>query len=146
MDDTGKPVPTPEAEAKATAEEAKARQTIEDSLEPALRRFYDKVQADELVGPVFARTVHDWDGHIQTMKDFWSRALLGTTRYHGQPFPPHVPLAIGQAHFDRWLVLWREATHETMPPGLADHVSNMAANMSHCWGRALESLLTEQQA
>ena len=54
------------------------------------------------------------------------------------------PLKIGQAHFDRWLALWSEAAHETMPPGLADHVSKMAGNMSHCWGRALESMLTQQ--
>jgi hemoglobin len=94
---------------------------------------------------VFARTVHDWDGHIKVMVDCWSRALLGTTRYTGQPFQPHMPLRIGQAHFDRWLDLWREATHETMPPGLADHISKTAANMSHCWGRALESLLADQK-
>ncbi len=125
-------------------EEAKARQIIEDSLEPALRCFYAKVKTDEMIGPVFEHTVHDWDAHIQIMVDYWSRALLGTTRYQGQPFAPHVPLKIGQAHFDRWLALWSEAAHETMPPGLADHVSKMAGNMSHCWGRALESMLTQQ--
>ncbi|MFN3892503.1 MAG: group III truncated hemoglobin [Beijerinckiaceae bacterium] len=127
------------------AEEARARQIIEDSLEPALRRFYDKVKADELIGPVFERAVHDWDAHIRIMVDFWSGALLGTGRYRGQPFAPHVPLRIGQAHFDRWLVLWKEAAEETMPPGLAAHVARMAGNMSHCWGRALESLLAQQQ-
>lgn len=127
------------------AEEAKARQVIEDSLEPALRHFYDKVQADDLIGPVFARAVHDWDAHIKVMVDFWSRSLLGTARYQGQPFQPHVPLGIGQAHFDRWLILWKEATAETMPPGLAEHISKMAASMSHCWGRALESLLAQQK-
>jgi hemoglobin len=126
------------------AEEAKARQIIEDSLEPALRRFYEKVQADKLIGPVFERAVHDWDGHIKTMVDFWSSALLGTGRYKAQPFAPHVPLKIGQAHFDRWLVLWKEATAETMPHGLAEHVAKMAGNMSHCWGRALESMLAQQ--
>jgi hypothetical protein len=31
-----------------------------------------------------------------------------------------------------------------MPFGLADHVTKMAGNMSHCWGLALESMLTEQ--
>jgi hemoglobin len=137
--------PTVEKTAPSEAEEAEARKTIEDSLEPALRRFYEKVQADDLIGPVFARAVHDWDAHIKVMVDFWSRALLGTERYHGQPFQPHVPLQIGQAHFDRWLVLWREATHETMPAGLADHISKAAANMSHCWGRALESMLAQQK-
>ena len=127
------------------AEEAKARQIIEDSLEPALRCFYDKVRADELIGPVFERAIHDWDAHIKVMVDFWSTAMLGTGRYKSQPFPPHVPLRIGQAHFDRWLVLWKEATEETMPPGVAAHVSKMAAGMSHCWGRALESMLAQQQ-
>ncbi len=125
-------------------EEVKARQIIENSLEPALRCFYARVKTDDLIGPVFARTVHDWDAHIQIMVDYWSRALLGSERYQGQPFAPHVPLKIGQAHFDRWLVLWSEAAHETMPYGLAEHVSKMAGNMSHCWGRALESMLTQQ--
>lgn len=124
-------------------EEAKARQIIEDSLEPTMRCFYAKVKADDLIGPVFERTVHDWDAHIQTMVDYWSRALLGSARYQGQPFAPHLPLKIGQAHFDRWLALWSEAAHETMPFGLADHVTKIAGNMSHCWGRALESMLSE---
>lgn len=123
------------------AEEAAAREQIEQALDAALRRFYEKVQQDDLIGPVFARAVHDWDGHIHVMRDFWSRALLGTTRYNGQPFPPHLTLGIGHSHFERWLKLWEEAANETMPPALASHVVNMAGNMSHCWGRALESML-----
>jgi hemoglobin len=129
----------------AAAEEAKARQIIEDSLEPALRNFYDKVKGDDLIGPVFESAVHDWDGHIKVMVDFWSGALLGTGRYKAQPFPPHVPLKIGQAHFDRWLVLWSQAAEETTPAGLAQHVAKVAGNMSHCWGRALEHMLAQQQ-
>lgn len=126
------------------AEEARARAQVEDYLEAALRRFYEKVKADDLIGPPFDRVVHDWDAHIRTMQDFWSRALLGTTRYNGQPFPPHLTLGIGQAHFDRWLELWKAAAQETMPAGLAEHVSSMAANMSHCWGRALDKLIVEK--
>jgi hemoglobin len=77
------------------------------------------------------------------MRDFWSRALLGTERYNGQPLAPHVPLRIGPAHFERWLELWKAAAEETMPPRLAAHVSAMAGNMSHCWARALQSLQAE---
>lgn len=124
--------PTPE-------EEAAARATIEAALEAGMRRFYDKVHADALIGPVFARVVHDWDAHIRTMTDFWAQAVLGAKRYAGQPFAPHLPLRIGQAHFDRWLALWKEAAEETMPPPLAAHVVAMAQNMSHCWGRALDA-------
>ena len=129
--------PTPE-------EEAEARAIIEAALEAGLRRFYEKVQGDDVIGPVFARTVHDWEGHIGAMTDFWSRAVLGTTRYNGQPFTPHLPLRIGEPHFERWLKLWKEAADETMPEPLAEHVTAMAQNMSHCWSRTLESKQAEQ--
>ena len=101
-------------------------------------RFYEKIKADDLIGPLFASKVHDWDAHIRTMQDFWSRAILATERYTGQPFQPHVGMGIKSAHFERWLALWKEAADETMPEPLAEHVVAMAANMSHCWGAALE--------
>ncbi|MFZ9502519.1 MAG: group III truncated hemoglobin [Beijerinckiaceae bacterium] len=122
------------------AEEAAARAIIEDALKAALVRFYEKIRADDLIGPMFARVVHDWDAHIRTMQDFWSRAILGTERYNGQPFQPHVGLGVRSEHFDRWLALWKQAAEETMPEPLAEHVVGMASNMSHCWGAALERL------
>jgi hemoglobin len=135
MTDTAQAMDAPATD----AEEAAARERIEQALDTALRRFYDKVHGDDLIGPVFAQSVQDWEAHISIMGDFWSRALLGTTRYTRQPFAPHLRMAIGQAHFDRWLRLWTDAANETMPPPLAEHVIAMAGNMSHCWGRALES-------
>ncbi|HEY8579664.1 MAG TPA: group III truncated hemoglobin [Beijerinckiaceae bacterium] len=118
-------------------EEARARAQVEAALDAALRRFYEKVRDDALIGPVFAGVVHDWEAHIGAMRDFWSRALLGTERYTRQPFLPHVPLRLGPEHFARWVELWRAAARETMPPRLAEHVAAMGENMSHCWGRAL---------
>jgi hemoglobin len=125
------------------AEEAAARVVIEDALKAGLVRFYEKIKADELIGPMFARAVHDWDAHIRTMQDFWSRAILSTERYTGQPFQPHVGMGIQSAHFERWLALWKEAADETMPEPLAEHVVAMASNMSHCWGAALERFVQQ---
>jgi len=72
--------------------------------------FYAKVVADALLGPVFNGFAHvDWPRHLPVMYDFWSSLLLGTTRYHGQPFAKHLPLPIATAHFQRWLALF-EAT------------------------------------
>ena len=135
--DGGAPAPAKGPEID-DADEAAARAIIEDALKDALVRFYEKIKADDLIGPMFARAIHDWDGHIRTMRDFWSRAILGTERYVGQPFQPHVGMGIRSAHFDRWLALWKEAAEETMPAALAEHVVAMASNMSHCWGAALE--------
>ena len=72
--------------------------------------FYSKIVEDALLGPVFNDFAHvDWPRHLPVMYDFWSSLLLGTTRYHGRPFPKHLPLPVGAAHFRQWLALF-EAT------------------------------------
>ena len=38
-------------------------------------RFYDKVQSDPLLGPVFSHV--DWPHHLPIMYNFWSSMLLG---------------------------------------------------------------------
>lgn len=69
--------------------------------------FYEKVNADNLLSPVFneAAAVH-WAHHLPVMYTFWSSILLGTASYHGRPFPKHLSLPIGREHFDRWLQLF----------------------------------------
>ncbi|MCC2547797.1 group III truncated hemoglobin [Hymenobacter sp. BT175] len=69
--------------------------------------FYDKVNADALLAPVFNDVAHvDWPAHLPRMYDFWSGLLLHTTRYQGRPFLKHIPLPIGGTHFQRWLSLF----------------------------------------
>lgn len=70
--------------------------------------FYLRVQADSLLGPVFGSRINDWGPHLNRMCDFWSSILLGTGAYRGQPFPKHLGLGIGAAHFERWLGLFEE--------------------------------------
>jgi hemoglobin len=83
----------------------------ETGLAVLVDRFYDKVRADPMLGPVFDATVHDWDKHKRTLVSFWSSVALGTQRYRGSPMSAHRRQPIRAEHFDRWLALWRE----TMP-------------------------------
>lgn len=77
-------------------------------------RFYDKVSADPMLGPVFNPVVADWNHHKALMTTFWSTVALRTAQYRGNPLAKHQPLRIGKAHFERWLSLWRETAREVL--------------------------------
>lgn len=92
----------------------------EAMIERLVREFYARVQADPLLGPVFAARIADWEPHLQQMMAFWSSVTLLTGRYHGQPMPKHLPLPIDAAHFDRWLALFEAEARALCPPIAAD--------------------------
>jgi len=87
-----------------------------------VRSFYAQVRRDPLIGPVFNRIIPEahWPQHIETITDFWSSMLLGTGRYYGRPMPKHLAIPeLTDAHFARWLKLFRETTEELCPPEVA---------------------------
>jgi hemoglobin len=86
----------------------------EAQLATLVDRFYDKVRADPLLGAVFNALIDDWGAHEQRMTCFWSTVAFRTGRYRGNPLAKHAPLPIDTGHFQRWLVLWREAANETL--------------------------------
>ena len=82
--------------------------------------FYDRVQADAELGPVFARSVHDWPAHKSLLVAFWSSVALGTRRYRGNPMAVHRGVAgIDAAHFEHWLALWRRTAADVLAPDAA---------------------------
>nr|WP_245428158.1 group III truncated hemoglobin [Roseiarcus fermentans] len=91
-------------------------------IERLVRRFYDRVRADALLGPVFATRIRDWEPHLRRMCAFWSSVALMTGRYHGTPMAKHLPLPVDAANFDRWLALFEETAREICPARAADHV------------------------
>lgn len=91
----------------------------EAMIERLVRAFYARVRADELLGPVFAARIADWEPHLERMCAFWSSVALMSGRYHGQPMPAHLPLPIGGEHFDRWLSLFEATAREVCPPQAA---------------------------
>ena len=85
--------------------------------------FYARVREDEVLGPIFAGRIVDeaWPVHLERMVAFWSSVLLMTGRYRGQPVQAHAGLGADEAHFERWLELFREAARDLTPPTAAAH-------------------------
>lgn len=84
--------------------------------------FYARARADDVIGPVFNARIgaHEWPEHLAKIADFWSAMLLGTGRYTGRPMPKHLAIEeLGDAHFMRWLRLFRETVTDLCPPPIA---------------------------
>lgn len=84
----------------------------EATIEQLVHQFYERARADELLGPILASEVHDWNAHLARLCDFWSSVTLMSGRYHGQPMAAHAPLPIESRHFDRWLELFARTARE----------------------------------
>ena len=85
-----------------------------DDIVRLVDAFYDRVQADPVLGPVFNPAVHDWPAHKATLVKFWSSVALGTREYRGNPMAAHRPHPIVDAHFGHWLALWQATAHEVL--------------------------------
>jgi len=93
----------------------------EAMIERLVRAFYARIQTDEVLGPIFASRIRDWEPHLKRMCDFWSSVVLLTARYSGQPMRMHQKLPVDAAHFDRWLGLFQKTAEEICPPDAAAH-------------------------
>jgi len=116
--------------ARLTAEIRRQTGIDEAMIERLVRRFYARAGADDLLGPIFAAHVADWEAHIARMCAFWSSVALMTGHYHGQPMQAHMPLALAPEHFDRWLGLFEETARETCPPEAAAHFIDRARRIA----------------
>ncbi len=109
----------------------------EEDLERLVDVFYAAAKADPLIGPVFNSTVHDWDRHARTVANFWSRSLLGTTRYNGHPFTAHLSMGLTPQHFDRWVALFRTSANAVLQPDAAAYAIGKVEHMSTCFQTGL---------
>lgn len=113
---------TPNQRRIQLTEEIIERTGIDDAMiERLVRRFYEQVRGDPLLGPVFEARIADWEHHLQRMFAFWSSVALMTGRYHGQPMQKHAPLPVDSRHFNRWLALFEQTAEEVCPPVAAAH-------------------------
>jgi truncated hemoglobin YjbI len=124
----------PAGEAEHGAEQV---EVSEDELKALVRAFYEKAQHDPLIGPVFARNVSDWEHHFDIVQNFWSRALLGTTRYAGSPFTPHLSLNLKPEFFDRWVDLFKSTAEAQLKPAAARTAIARVEHMSVCFQAGL---------
>lgn len=120
----------PDRRAEMTARITRETGIDEAMIERLVRGFYARVQADPLLGPVFAARIADWEPHLKRMCAFWSSVALMTGRYHGQPMRMHAPLPIDAGHFDRWLALFADTARELCPPTAAAHFIERAQRIA----------------
>jgi hemoglobin len=114
------PDPTP-AEVRAHAAAARARrqaQVAEIGIDDAfvsrlVDRFYDRVRADALLGPIFAERITDWPWHMDRMKGFWRSILMNSGEFSGNPMARHLAIpGLSGDHFAHWLKLFYATLRE----------------------------------
>lgn len=121
-------IQTPEDRAVASARRAEATAKIQQEtgidqplIDRLVDRFYSRIQADALLGPIFALRITDWGPHLDQMKLFWSSVALSTGVYQGRPMPKHLKLPIDARHFDHWLHLFELTAREICTPQQVEH-------------------------
>jgi len=111
----------PTARRAAFANEVRQRTGIDEHMiERLVHAFYGRVQADNVLGPIFVERIADWPAHLARMCAFWSSVTLMSGRYHGRPMQAHAPLPVEGTHFDRWLELFAATARDVCPPAAAD--------------------------
>lgn len=91
---------------------------IDDAyLSNMVEQFYARVQADEMLGPIFALRIADWPRHLAHMKKFWRSIMLKTGEFSGNPMMKHAAIAkIDDPEFSQWLRLFAETLDELGGP------------------------------
>lgn len=91
----------------STSKQSKNDISSRKDIELLVSEFYQKVKADETLGPVFTEVAKiNWEKHLPLMCDFWENAILFTGSYQGNPMDLHthlhkaMPLLL--VHFQKW--------------------------------------------
>lgn len=91
--------------------ETKFDTITEDNLQVFTKAFYDAVQEDDLLGPVFhariGTTDEDWAPHMERVNQFWSSLLLNKGTFKGKMVPIHNQIPnLETEHFKRWMEIF----------------------------------------
>src|SRR3569833_3409062 len=103
----------------------------EEDIKLLVDSFYQKVNADDLLGPIFNDLAQvNWAEHLPTMYRFWGALLLRNNSYQGQPWPKHAVLPVNTAHFSRWLGHFKQTVDEHFTGPKAVEAKNIAASIA----------------
>ena len=91
--------------------------TTRADIEQLVQRFYEKVRADPMIGPLFGGMYPvNWERHLPIMYDFWENTLFYTGTYTGNPIQTHRKLheryPLNSDHFRQWVHLFTETVDE----------------------------------
>ena len=105
-------------------------------IELLVDRFYEKVRADDLIGPIFNDVAKvDWSIHLPKLYAFWQTVLFGEGGFQGNPLGVHLKL-VGETEmdwprFERWLSLFNETVDELFAGAKAGHIKRVAEDMAN---------------
>ena len=106
---------------------------VDDALISELvEAFYGYIRGHDVLGPIFASKIENWDPHLANMKDFWASIALESGRYHGNPMVKHVAIdGLNADHFDIRLSLWRQVVDQiVIDEDAADMFKDRAARIA----------------
>lgn len=95
-----------------------------------VNQFYEKIQQDDLIGPIFNNVIEDWSPHLEKMYAFWNAVLFGVPGFTGNPFARHAPLPIKEQHFERWILLFHETIDTLFVGEMAENTKKKAETMA----------------
>jgi len=86
-------------------------------LAALIEAFYTRAFADPFIGPIFTDVAKmDLAHHLPIMCDFWESVLFDAGTYRRNALAMHAAIdarhPLTEAHFDRWLVLWRQTVDD----------------------------------
>ena len=103
----------------------------EEDIKLLVDTFYDHVNKNELLGPVFNDFAQiDWEHHLPLMYNFWSTVLFGSMAYKGQPFPKHMRLPVSREHFGQWVKLFTSTVDELFEGMRAEEIKQKATSIA----------------
>lgn len=101
-----------------------------DEIRVMVERFYEHAREDELLGPVFAQRVQDWDAHYDTMTRFWSSAVLRAGTYSGRPIEKHRIDGLNAQHFVNWVQRFSHVVEREFGPQRAQVFIELSRRMA----------------
>ncbi len=97
---------------RVKSEKAKAMGVDDSLISELVETFYGHIRTHDVLGPIFASKIENWEPHLAIMKNFWASIILESGRYHGNPMGKHLAIdGLNADHFMIWLSLW-DATIE----------------------------------
>ncbi|SFR58659.1 group III truncated hemoglobin [Litoreibacter janthinus] len=112
-------------------------------IDNVVMKFYGRVRADSVLGPVFAAHVPEggWPAHESKIASFWRNAILYERSYDGNPMQKHMAARdVHGEHFPRWLSLFDGVLSQELPPETARAFSALAHRIARGLRMGVEDL------
>ncbi|WP_211217055.1 group III truncated hemoglobin [Agromyces italicus] len=129
-----------------------------DDLAALIEAFYLRAFADPFIGPIFTDVAKmDLAHHLPIMCDFWESVLFDAGTYRRNALGLHVALdanhPLTEAHFERWLVLWRQTVDDGFTGDVADRAkvqgeriaASIRRRLAGGTGSAYETITTRER-